>query len=112
MENERIPDARISASSQSNSAANGRLHFKRVRRRAGAWIPQRICKNNTGQWLQVDFGSLTTITGIATQGSENRTQWVQNYTLSYSDDGNNFTSYQRDKVIVEEIKNIYILRFP
>ena len=86
MENGAISDAQISASSQWNAihpARNARLNFKR--QGAYGWTTLR---NDQTQWLQVDLGNFSTVTGIATQGSPDRNkQWVTQYILQYSDDG-------------------------
>ena len=70
---------------------NARLHFKGAQGRVGAWIPQ---KQEHNQWLQVDFGNETRITGISTQGQYNSNYWVKSYTLRYSNDGSYFEHYQ------------------
>ena len=88
LEKGRILNGSITASSQENENAgpkNARLNFK------GAWSPLDLEQN---QWLQVDFGAETRITGISTQGHYNFDTWVESYTLRYSDDGSNFEHYQ------------------
>ena len=97
MENGSIQDKRISASSEADAkwkAANGRLRFKRVHSRSGAWTAKLdIFSDYVAQWLQVDFGSTTTnITKIAIQGRAGNGAWVNSFTFSYSDDGKHFTS--------------------
>ena len=87
MENGAISDDQISASSQWNDkhpAKNARLNFKR--REGWGWVTQA---NDFHQWLQVDLGSNTTVTGVATQGSPDNVHdiWVIKYRLQYSDDG-------------------------
>lgn len=42
-------------------------------------------------WLQVDFGSPGTISGILTQGSPREERWVTNFAVSYSVDGLEFS---------------------
>lgn len=96
MQNGKIPNSALSASSQLNSAfgpENARLHFYAVSGRNGAWIPKTQDHN---QWLQVDFGGETLITRIATQGRQDANQWVKEYTLRYSLDGSYFKQYQPD----------------
>ena len=102
MEDGRIPDGSISASSlyptepmSSHEAANSRLYFKVGNDRAGAWSARY---NNKEQWLQIDFCSRTHVTQVATQGRDAVYQWVRSYSLSYSMDGVTFYSYQNDKV--------------
>lgn len=91
MENGRIlRNGSITASSQENENTgpeNARLNFK------GAWSPLNLEEN---QWLQVDFGVETRVTGISTQGHYDFETWIESYTLRYSDDGSNFEHYQAE----------------
>ena len=89
-----ITDAQISASSKldnTHSAAQARLHSKAVGSKYGAWSAH---ENDHHQWLQIDFGSSTKITRLATQGRNGFNEWVTKYNLSYSDDGVHFHSYK------------------
>ena len=84
-----ISDNQISASSQldgNHSAIQARLHSK-----AGAWSP---LNNDLSQWLQVDLGSDTRVTRVATQGSNAYNESVTKYKLQYSDDGVTFQFYK------------------
>ena len=95
MESKAIVDAQISASSQldgNHSAAQARLHFKANKGFAGGWS---ALKNDSNQWLQVDLGSYTRVTRVATQGSNAYNEWVAKYRLQYSDDGTTFL-YHKD----------------
>ena len=88
-----ISDAQISASSQlddNHSAVQARLHFKADGLKSGGWSALR---NDTTQWLQVDLGSFTKVTRVATQGRNGHDQWVTKYKLQYSDDGLSFHMY-------------------
>ena len=94
MESKAISDSQISASSQlddDHSAARSRLHFKTEKSKDGAWSALRSDEN---QWLQVDFGSYTTVTRVATQGRYYHNEWVLNYKIHYSDDGLTFQGYK------------------
>ena len=91
MESGRILDSQISASSEWNrnhSAHNGRLNFKNPDK-AGAWVP----KPSSGSWLQVDFKFLAIITEVLTQGRSDYPQWVKSFTLSYTNNSNEFIQY-------------------
>ena len=93
-----ITDAQISASSKldnTHSAAQARLHSKVVGSKYGAWSAH---ENDHHQWLQIDFGSSTKITRLATQGRNGFNEWVTKYNLSYSDDGVHFHSYKMVRV--------------
>ena len=97
MENRAIPDGQITASSQFNAnhgPSNGRLNFKAGGGKTGAWSART---NDVNQYLQVDFGHRTKVTEIETQGRENCcNQWVKSYTVSYSNDNNNYQPYRQN----------------
>ena len=92
MENGSIPNSAITASSQLGStwtASHSRLNYKGT---YGAWIPE---VNDRSQWLQVNFGRETQVTGIGTQGYYHAVHYVESYTLQYSNDGSSFQKYQQ-----------------
>ncbi|KAK3735291.1 hypothetical protein QZH41_003361, partial [Actinostola sp. cb2023] len=72
----------------------GRLHYKPPKGKSGAWASGR---NQAGQWIQVDLGKVAKVTGIATQGRYDYSQWVTSYSLQYSLDGKIFTNYEKGK---------------
>ena len=76
MEDGRIHDAAISASTIANNnhaAKLGRLNLVASSGNAGAWC---VKTNNNKQWLQIDLGTPTTVTRVATQGRQDSSQWV------------------------------------
>ena len=92
MENGRIKDAQITASSDysvQHAAKFGRLNFKARGKKQGGWSAG-ITANS---WIQVDLTKYTVVKGIATQGRNGYSQWVTKYKLQYSDDGVNFHYY-------------------
>lgn len=94
MESGLIPNSAITASSMWSAAygpENGRLNYKGGTGRYGGWF---AAKNDHSQWLQVNFGRETKVTGIATQGYYNKLRYVKSYTLQYSHDGIYFQQYQ------------------
>ena len=94
MQNGKLKDSELSASSQYNAYAgpeNARLHFCKEGSRYGAWIAQ---KNDHSQYYQVDFVVETQVTRIETQGRQDALQYVKEYTLRYSTDGSYFKQYQ------------------
>lgn len=99
MENGVIPNSVIQASSQLNihyAPENARLNYKGTTVggvRYGCWIP---LVSNHNQWLQVDFGTQTQVTGISIQGCYHADYWVKKFSLRYSNDGSNFYHYQPD----------------
>ncbi|PFX12685.1 Lactadherin [Stylophora pistillata] len=94
MQNGKIPNSALTASSKWNAnygPENARLHFHPVSGRQGAWVAR---VQNVNQWLQVDFGVETQVTRIATQGRQNKNQYVTKYTLRYSLDKSQWNMYQ------------------
>ena len=70
----------------------------------GAWVPSSPENPSTTQWLQVDLGSVNTVTSVATQGRSDFQGYVTKYKLLYSQNGNDFLYYREtgqteDKVI-------------
>ena len=97
MENGSISDAQISASSERNNklgAERARLNGIKIKGKLGAW---RSGYNRLGQWLQVDLEKYTTVTGLATQGRSDYSQWVTKYRMQYSDNGVSFHWYKEQK---------------
>ena len=95
MESKAIIDAQISASSQldgNHSAAQARLYFTANEGLDGGWS---ALTNDLNQWLQVDLGSYTRVTRVATQGRNGHNEWVAKYMLQYSDHGTTFL-YHKD----------------
>jgi WD40 repeat protein len=82
-----IPDGHMVASTEKSAdtiAPHARLHR---RGGGGAWCAR---VNNRNQFIEVNLGRVTELTGIATQGrdpSSGCNQWVTAYTLSTSADG-------------------------
>ena len=97
MESREIPDAQITASSQydaNHGPSNARLNFQAGGGKTGAWSAKTNCVN---QWLQVEFGDITKVTEIETQGREDCcNQWVKSYTVSYSNDNNDYKPYRQN----------------
>ena len=94
-----IPDADMTASSQTNSQHapfGGRLNFQAqinsqgVTTQIGGWA---ALTNDQNQYLQIKFGQIFQITGVATQGRADAAQWVKSYKLEYSTDGSSWTLY-------------------
>ena len=76
MEDGRIPDSAINASSFVGEGAHPRL----VRLNSpSAWV---AAHNDPKSWLQVDLGKDAMIKKIATQGKSGAHHWVKTYTLS------------------------------
>jgi len=95
MENGAIADYQITASSQLDkyhAASRARLNIKLSGSMKGGWTART---EDLKQWLQVDLGSYTIVTRVATQGRNGYNQWVTKYRLLYAgNDGMNFHSYK------------------
>ena len=90
----RIANGLMKASSYYNFYCgpwNARLNQRRAGRNGGAWCAKRRDK---AQWLQIDFGALTRVLKIATQGRQNSDQWVTSYYVSYSKNRFGFVTYK------------------
>ena len=97
LEDRRIPNPVMRASSHYNYYCgpwNARLNQRRAGRNGGAWCSKR---RDRAQWLRVDFGGLTRVTRIATQGRQNSDQWVTSYYMSYSRKGRRYTPYREKR---------------
>lgn len=95
LEDGRITEGQFSASTYYNahlSPRYGRINFDY------SWRPRH---RNRHQWLQVDLGDITTIKGVATQGSRRYNYWVKSYKLSYSHTGVGFRWYGKKVRILQ-----------
>ena len=99
MQNKKIPDSDISASSNwygVTKAYYGRLHFlARSGHAAGGWASQW---NNKDQYFQVHFGDWRKVTRVAIQGRQDSDQWVKSFSLSYGYDSASFQDYTEGEV--------------
>ena len=87
----KIPDNQMTASSYfgtSYQPAYGRLYGNR----GDGWCAKDSNKN--GDWLQVDLGTAIEVCAIATQGDINGNEWVTDFKLSYSSDGQTWKPYK------------------
>ena len=90
MENERISDGNISASSVQNAntpAKNGRLNYTS----GSSWCAGT---SDSNPYLQIDLKTLHIICAVSTQGNSQADQWVKTYTLQFSTNGTTWTDYQ------------------
>jgi hypothetical protein len=87
MKSRAIPDEAITSSSfmlPTYLPANARLDRN---------IEWTAAYQNIDQWLQVDLITVTKVTQIATQGSQNNNEWVASYSLQYSVNATSFADY-------------------
>ena len=110
MEDGRIHDAALSASTSHNryhTPKRSRLNLVASSGYVGAWC---VRTNNNKQWLQIDLGTPTTVTRVATQGRQDASQWVTIYSLSYSLTGSYWVQYTvrgKKKVMIIIILQIF-----
>ncbi|XP_068707035.1 uncharacterized protein [Montipora foliosa] len=93
MENDLIPDERITASSADSQspASLGRLNEVR-----GSWCARNRDNN---EYLQVDLQSLHVICAVSTQGGGIFRYSVKKYTLQSSTDNNRWTDYKENGLV-------------
>ena len=89
-----IPDNQMTASSYTTTsygsykAYNGRLHDTR----GDGWCS--AVPDSNSDWLQIDFAKIIQVCAVATQGDVNGNEWVIDFKLSYSSDGNTWMTYK------------------
>ncbi|XP_078346340.1 uncharacterized protein LOC144631705 isoform X1 [Oculina patagonica] len=86
-----IPDSAITASSvwdSNHGPNNARIFHMAGGGRTGAWSAKT---NDKGQWIQVNLGKSLEVTKIGLQGRQDYAQWLTEYRVSYSLDGQHFT---------------------
>ena len=87
MEDERILDTGINASSSSTPAKNGRLNYVS----GSSWCART---GDSNPYLQIDLETLHIICAVSTQGNSLADQWVKTYTLQLFIDGTTWTNYK------------------
>ncbi|XP_068599937.1 contactin-associated protein-like 4 [Brachionichthys hirsutus] len=88
-----LPSTCFRSSSQLTSS-HGPV-FAKVNRRegAGGWSP---LVSDRYQWLELDLGRRTQITGVATQGRYGSSDWLMAYLLMFSDAGHNWRQHRQE----------------
>ena len=79
----------MTSSSQSSgqAAASGCLNNP-----SAAWC----ASGTTSEFLQVDFGKIVTVSGIATQGSPSSASWVKDFYVDYGTTPSSLVTYQEN----------------
>ncbi len=92
MQSGKIPNNAITASSFYDGTY--KPWYGRLNTNTGhcSWTTTEAGRSNS--WFQVDLGQLTSVTGIATQGSCKVNEWTKSYSVSYSTDGKKWRDYQ------------------
>ena len=103
MESGNIADSKITTSSildDKSPASQARLNYKADGGFGGGWSS---LANDANQWLQVDLGTYTRVTRVATQGRNGYDQWVTKYTMENSEDGQSFQVYKPSNASVARV---------
>ena len=94
MQDNRISDDQITASSMwsrkyeyYHGATNARLNRPSQSGTTGAWS---ALTNDLNQWIQVHLMTPTWVAGVLIQGRQDVNQWVTEYKVEYSNDGQNW----------------------
>ena len=58
-----------------------------------------LTSNSNNDWLQIYLGDMFTVCRVDTQGDINGNEWVTAFKLSFSTDGNIWTTYKFDNGI-------------
>ena len=92
----RIPDARVTASSFHSTGYDpyyGRLQGNRGR---GAWCAKTSSAGT--EYLQVDLGTVLDVCALATQGNQKEGQRTTTYKVHMSTDGINWNTYKEQSI--------------
>ena len=92
IENERISDRNITASSVQNAstpAKNGRLNYTS----GSSWCAR---PSDTNPYVQIDLQTLYVICAVSIQGNSQEDHWVKNYTLQFSNSGTTWMVYREN----------------
>ena len=84
--NHQIEDWQLAASSALSSTEDPYCAVKYARlnlRKSRAWCAANKSKN---EWILVDLGVLSKVTGLITQGRGDKEEWISSFMFSYSSD--------------------------
>ena len=99
MENKKIPNSAVTASSSFSSGYEpwqARLNNIQTSGSTGSWSARQ---NAIGQYVQIDLGKERVVNKIATQGRPSLDQWVTSYKLLFSSDEANWNEYQNNGAV-------------
>lgn len=100
MENGKIPDDNIVASSWQEPFHAFRPEAGRLNNDDGVWCPNTLGEVDKEYYLQVEFPARYNVCAVATQGSPlYKTDLVKKYRIQYSMDGENFTLYTENGTV-------------
>ena len=100
MENGKITDDNIVASSWQEPFHAFRPEAGRLNNDDGVWCPNTLGEVDKEYFIQVEFPARYNVCAVATQGSPlYKTDWVSKYRIQYSMDGENFTLYTENGTV-------------
>ena len=94
MEDGRIPDSRISASTTHRAdcaPSLARLDFQGGEGKKGGWLSKY---DDYEAWIQVDLEKTMMVSQIQTQGHDFYSQWIKKFNVSYSYNGKSYEDYK------------------
>ena len=80
---------RASSTYSGSNPSYARLHGDR----GDGWCSQ-YPDDTPNDWLQIDFGKITEVCGVATQGDINGNEWVTEFMLLFSSSGDSWEAYK------------------
>ena len=92
----KIPDARITASSYANSKYHP--YYARLNENRGYGVWCTMTTTDRTDYLQVDMGAVQFVCAVATQGYRTSTIWTNSYKVHLSTDGVTWNSYKENNV--------------
>ena len=92
----RIPDARMTASSFYNTAYYPYYGRLQVNRGYGGWCAKTSSVGT--EYLQVDLGTVLDVCALATQGNQKEGQRTTTYKVHMSTDGINWNTYKEQSI--------------
>ena len=112
MENGNIKDSQITISSflkidkdSSVGATGDQARLNKNVPPFGAWCPDIYGdKENYDQYIQIDLLALKEVTRVATQGRKEGNEFVRNYKISYSYNGQSWVYYKEKGLATNEDK--------
>ena len=90
-----VPDLAMSANSHYSAGLAPKYGRLNSQAPGPAWCS---ATNKYSDYLQIDFGKAVKITRMAIQGRYDANQWVTQFSLAHSQNGNLFETYEKGKV--------------
>ena len=95
-----VKDWQLAASSVVSRAVDADCAVKYARLHAPgkrAWCPENL---KQGEWILVDLGVQSEVSGVMTQGRDTMDQWVTQFYISYSEDAYRWAHCVQKSILV------------